>query len=244
MATKKPTGRGPGQPKKLLLFLLSKVDGKPMPTYYPTIPMACAAHGISATELKRARDAACPAFRSGKIWNEELASWLAENPQSPAEDDDEEDVPDVSCDDERGAGRTLERMEAMEVEVHAKIKKALPAARPAARVEWLKVARELLRFDAGVKEADKASGRMIPQKEVVEILKRFIAWQLIGNSDAIRAGMPRLALAERSPQAMATVYDAVLRQSLMAALKMAQKIGKLPPWAIEAAGEELNESVH
>ena len=46
------------------------------PAYFDSIAAAAAALGIDIEELREAKREGCPAFRSGRVYRDELLTWL------------------------------------------------------------------------------------------------------------------------------------------------------------------------
>jgi len=77
----------------------------PKPTYFDSQAQAAAALNVEIEVLRQAKRDGCTAFRSGRVYRQEIAAWLAERqPRAASQDDDGPEPPNhtfVHWDDRR-----------------------------------------------------------------------------------------------------------------------------------------------
>lgn len=211
----------------------SKTGSKPAAAFYPTVANAAAATGHTMRELKAARAAGCPAFRSnGSVHRAELKAWMKKAPKAPP-------LPQMGTIGKTGTNEALRRLEEAEAYAHAQFIAARDAKRPDASLieerqkQWVSLAKELRTFssamDGGTEESE-----MIPRPEVIEATRALLAWQRAAFSDVLHNVVPNLQGVTSAREA-AAIFEQPARESLALAMQLAQRSGRVPAWLAEAA---------
>ena len=200
---------------------------------FPTIAAAAAAIGKPVAELRSAKNAGCPAFRSnGNVGEVELRAWLKKSPKASP-------PPEMGAIGKSGTNEALRRLEEAEAYAHAAFIGARDSKKPDASVveerqrQWISLAKELRTFSAAMDGgADPAES--IPRPEVVLAVRSLVAWQRAAFSDMLHNVVPRLQGAT-SAREVAAIFEQPARESLAMAMQLGQRSGKLPAWMAEAA---------
>jgi hypothetical protein len=216
----------------------------------PSLKSAAATLGLDVAVLKDAKARGCPAFRANQSVNravlvewlkndrEEKAKRAAERQQARQQTPDDDEPPlDVEGETE-GVGKAFQRLVAYEVRALKALNRAIEEGNDlvikAKEDAWLKVLRELLRYELGVEVAKRDAGELIPRSEVVDLCRAFLSWHQVGLSDAIRSAIPRI-VGLTSPREVAFILDPIIRESQALAFDIGTRAGLVPSWLAEAA---------
>lgn len=212
----------------------------------PSLKSAAATLGLDVLVLKDAKARGCPAFRPNQgVHRGELVEWLkedraeAESRKSSASDDgDDPPEDDESEEGNEGVGKALQALVKYERKSRRALKDACAQGNPllikTKEEAWLKVLRELLRYEMNVEMAKRDAGELIPRADVVSHCRAFLSWHQVGLSDAIRSAVPRIVGLEKSGD-VAFVIDPILRESQALAFDIGTRAGLVPSWLAEAA---------
>jgi hypothetical protein len=219
---------------------------QPASVVSPSLKSAAATLGLDVAVLKDAKARGCPAFKANQSVNRTvLLEWLQKDreeaekrKQAPREetslDDDDEDSEDSGG----GVGRAFKSLEKYERQSRRALKDAIATDNPllikTKEEAWLKVLRELLRYEMNVEMAKRDAGELIPRDQVVSHCRAFLSWHQVGLSDAIRSAVPRIVGLEK-PGDVAHVLDPILRESQALAFDIGTRAGLVPSWLAEAA---------
>lgn len=176
--------------------------------------------------------------------NEPVIEALAE---SESDDGDFEESYDVAGDETAGVGQTLKSLQAYERKQKRKLdlleqnKKLNPILKAGlvkeAHGQWLRTAQTLLKYDLSVSQAKRESGELIPIKDACEGVKGLMAWHTVAMSDALRNVIPECEGKDKFQ--IASLIDGAIRSSIYRNFKLGFKLGKIPEWMVNAAGEQV-----
>ena len=214
------------------------------PNVVPNMAAAANTLKVTLSEVQRAKSKGSLSFRhGGSVHVGELAKWLKDNPK-PKESKKPRGRPKSPISQREisslGAGQALKRLEQYEADSHDEIQTlmgnsdASPEERKSAVDNWLKGARELLRYEMSVETAKRDAGELITRAEVVGKCRSFLAWHQVGLSDAIRTAVPRIVGLEK-PGDVAHIIDPIIRESQALAFDIGTRAGLVPSWLAEAA---------
>lgn len=161
-------------------------------------------------------------------------------------DDDFEDNYELPEDEKGGVGQTLKSLQAYERQQKRKLdqlerSKLNPITKSAlvkeAHAQWIKTAQALLKYDLSVSQAKRESGELIPIKDACEGVKGLMAWHTVAMSDALRNVIPECEGKDKFQ--IASLIDGAIRSSIYRNFKLGFKLGKIPEWMVNAAGEQV-----
>jgi hypothetical protein len=212
----------------------------------PSLKSAAATLGLDVLVLKDAKARGCSAFRSNQSVNRAvLVEWLKEDraqaesrkessPSSVLDDPEDEDSESAG----EGVGKAFASLVRYERQSRRALNDAIKTENPllvkVKEEAWLKVLRELLRYEINVEVAKRDAGELIPRADVVSHCRAFLSWHQVGLSDAIRSAVPRIVGLEK-PGDVAFVIDPILRESQALAFDIGTRAGLVPSWLAEAA---------
>jgi hypothetical protein len=206
---------------------------QPKSRIFPTIAAAAAAMAVPLPDLKAAKNAGCPAFRSnGNVGEAELRAWLKKRPKPTP-------PPAPAAIGKSGTNEALRRLEEAEAYAHAQFIGARDAKQPDTALieerqrQWISLAKELRTFSAAM---DGGSDPLdsIPRPEVVEAVRTLLVWQRAAFSDVLHNVVPNLQGVTSAREA-AAIFEQPARESLALAMQLAQRSGRVPAWLAEAA---------
>ena len=216
----------------------------------PSLKSAAATLGLDVSVLKDAKARGCPAFKANQSVNREvLLEWLKEDrrqaderkaaaPKTIPGDDVDPYEEDDDTEASEGIGKALQALVKYERKARQALKEAHAQQNPllikTKEEGWLKVLRELLRYEMNVEMAKRDAGELIPRADVVSHCRAFLSWHQVGLSDAIRTSVPRI-VGLTKPGEVAYVLDPILRESQALAFDIGTRAGLVPSWLAEAA---------
>ena len=213
----------------------------------PSLKSAAAVLGLDVAVLKDAKARGCPAFKANQSVNRTvLVEWLKTDRQQaeerkasqPAKDetDDLEDEDGVEAGE--GVGKAFQSLVKYERQARRALNDAIKTENPllikVKEEAWLKVLRELLRYEINVEVAKRDAGELIPRADVVNHCRAFLSWHQVGLSDAVRTAVPRIVGLEK-PGDVAHILDPIIRESQALAFDIGTRAGLVPSWLAEAA---------
>lgn len=213
----------------------------------PSLKSAAATLGLDVLVLKDAKARGCPAFKANQSVNRTvLVEWLkrdreeaerrktAAPPKSEPPELEDEDGEEAG----EGVGKAFQSLVRYERQARRALNDAILQENPllikVKEEAWLKVLRELLRYEINVEVAKRDAGELIPRDEVVRHCRAFLSWHKVGLSDAIRSSVPRIVGLEK-PGDVAHVIDPIIRESQVLAFDIGTRAGLVPSWLAEAA---------
>ncbi len=213
----------------------------------PSLKAAAAALGLDVSVLRDAKNRGCPAFRPNMgVHRGELLEWLKTDRQQAEErkasqppkdeSDDLEDEDGVEAGE--GVGKAFQSLVKYERQARRALNDAIKTENPllikVKEEAWLKVLRELLRYEINVEVAKRDAGELIPRADVVNHCRAFLSWHQVGLSDAVRTAVPRIVGLEK-PGDVAHILDPIIRESQALAFDIGTRAGLVPSWLAEAA---------
>jgi len=229
----------------------------PSSPYFPSMKAAAHSLKIDIALLRDARSKDCHAFRTGGfVHRDQLIQWLKDNPPPIADKTTllEESLDDFKeeyklKDEVGGVGQTLVSLRAYERRCKRDLDNAeritgLFTTEKAKLIKdkqdgWLKVARELLRYDLEVDQAKRESGEQIAKADAIKGVHALLAWHSVAMSDALRNALPECEMKSRNE--VAAILDPLIRSSIYRNFKLAVKLGKIPDWMGKEASDFVKQ---